>query len=628
VSAILGVLDGAPRRDTDEISRRMLSHMSARGGERWATWGENGITLGVARSEWEFKAGFAGPVFVVQDGSVFVAADATLYYRDSLRKRISERGIRVGGQTPSHLIAAAYRVWGERCAEHLEGDFAFLLWDRQAKRLIAARDFAGKRPLYFTSLATGGIAFASSLDALREHPECEGSLNLRAIAEMMASCSRVDGSTCYASISRLVPGFTAIRSTHRALRVISHWDPAPPKRPRLAGKSDASDAVHDLFVRSVAERLAANQPTAVWLSGGRSSSAVFATALELEARGDRSPRVFPMTLRLPRDQGPSAELIESITAVARYAPRWVDARLDEVDVRDELASEGSLPDVRQAGLRALAREGSTCNARVALDGEGGAAIVSRAAGSMPDSTPAGGATALLRALFRRLRSGALDEAEARALPAGCLQMHVPAWIEREFRRHALSAHSHWTSRWRHTARSLAGSRGWRPVDPFSCSVHRAAAETALTEGVELRSPLLDKRMLAFLALRPQHVRLGSEYLEQAVQRALRGALRAPMVSREESIRSFGNLASSALSFLRPYLAELPRRPALAELGIVNPRALRRACESYLRGGDRGTGLHLLLTLQVEHWVRARWPEVTSRRGAIRSPSGAPMVSSR
>src|SRR5687768_1011092 len=78
-------------------------------------------------------------------------------------------------ESDTEVLLVAYGVWGEKCVEHLNGMFAFAVWDENAKTLFLARDRMGQKPLYLTSLSEGTsptsvFAFASELPALREVP--------------------------------------------------------------------------------------------------------------------------------------------------------------------------------------------------------------------------------------------------------------------------------------------------------------------------------------------------------------------------------------------------------------------------------------------------------------------------
>src|SRR5690606_15828720 len=108
----------------------------------------------------------AGQLSWAAGGGVWVAADAAIYYRDDLRDALLAAGVAVGADSsPAALVLAAYRAWGTGAAARLEGDLAFLIWDQPRRRLVAARDFVGRRPLYIASLADGGIAVASDVPA-------------------------------------------------------------------------------------------------------------------------------------------------------------------------------------------------------------------------------------------------------------------------------------------------------------------------------------------------------------------------------------------------------------------------------------------------------------------------------
>ncbi|MBA3760702.1 MAG: hypothetical protein H0X07_09210, partial [Gemmatimonadales bacterium] len=163
MSGILGVFGLGACSPDDRTVRSMLAGLARRGTECNILNAASGeATLATGRFPWEFAGGLSGPVSVVEDGALAVAADAGLYYQRDLRRQLQQAGVPVRGSTPSHLILAAYRAWGERCAERLEGDFAFVLWDGDKRRVVCARDFGGKRPLFHAQFG-GTLAVASTI---------------------------------------------------------------------------------------------------------------------------------------------------------------------------------------------------------------------------------------------------------------------------------------------------------------------------------------------------------------------------------------------------------------------------------------------------------------------------------
>jgi asparagine synthase (glutamine-hydrolysing) len=148
VSVILAVIGDASAAIDDAAIRRSLTSMHASSDDRVEIWRGSGATLAVARQPWELSPSMSGDALVVTEGELAIAADASIYYRDDLTAALARARVVASGGTASHLILAAYRAWGADCASHLEGDFAFVIWDGAAKRVAAARDFSGKRTLY------------------------------------------------------------------------------------------------------------------------------------------------------------------------------------------------------------------------------------------------------------------------------------------------------------------------------------------------------------------------------------------------------------------------------------------------------------------------------------------------
>src|SRR5438477_7645921 len=69
----------------------------------------------------------------------------------------------------TEVLLMSYQVWAEKCVEHLNGMFAFAVWDEREKTLFLARDRMGQKPLYLASPSAGErppVAFASELGAL------------------------------------------------------------------------------------------------------------------------------------------------------------------------------------------------------------------------------------------------------------------------------------------------------------------------------------------------------------------------------------------------------------------------------------------------------------------------------
>src|SRR4051812_19341710 len=182
MSGFVAIVDPSKRLLAEASVARMLGALASRG-ERSEVKRDDECVLAVTRFGWELAEGFSGPALLVTDGEVSVVADATLYYRDDLLRALNSAGARPSGRTVGHLIAAAYRAWGLDCTKYLEGDYAFVIYDHAYRRTFAARDFTGRRPLYYAEI-DGALLVASSVRALIAHPSCPSDLDDVALAEL------------------------------------------------------------------------------------------------------------------------------------------------------------------------------------------------------------------------------------------------------------------------------------------------------------------------------------------------------------------------------------------------------------------------------------------------------------
>ena len=136
MSAIVGII--GPGAATAPV-RAMLARMAARGADMLDVWTSSDAVLAVSRHAWECEPGFAGPALVAHERDCVCVSDASLYYRDDLLRALAAADVAVDpAAAPASLIIAAYRAWGTECVTRLEGDFAFILYDRRAKRVVAA----------------------------------------------------------------------------------------------------------------------------------------------------------------------------------------------------------------------------------------------------------------------------------------------------------------------------------------------------------------------------------------------------------------------------------------------------------------------------------------------------------
>jgi asparagine synthase (glutamine-hydrolysing) len=627
MSGIVGVFprDRAPVEAA--LMQRMLSQMSARGNGCSAVWRGEGAALAVARNTWESTAEFSGEVLVVRDRELAIAADASLYYRADLQKKLAAMGARLQVTTPSHLILAAYRAWGDQCVRHLEGDYAFILWDERQDRVLCARDFGGSRPLFYAEIGDS-LVVASTLHALRAHPHCPGGFNEYHLAETAANLWLSAYETAHSALTAVPAGFVLSRNRRGVSCLSRSWHPPTIDSRNAAPLAEAAAELRECLGRAVQERLAPEHITSVWMSGGRDSTAVFGAGQSVLQQRPGARRLRPVSLSYPL--GHPGREDEFITAVAQYwnvpvhwlhlqeippveRPVWAAAQRDE-----------PYEPPFETFNRAAARASRSLGARVALDGWGGDQLFASSPVYLADLLRTGRWMALAREWrafqvhdFRSFFSTAITP----TLPPF---LHLAAtWLRGGRRLQDELQHCDWLSkRLEKTVRErqqcyVRGGRGSSlATQELYLSLTSATwsrvrgwhSALALEEGVEVRSPLYDGRVIELAVARPRDERRSGRDTKILLRAAMRGLLPDDVLAPRRARTGVpGNYFRNALrTTYAQLLNQVIDSSVLGDLGVIDPRALRRSADACLSHSwnDAVSGA-LFFTLQTELWLRAR-----------------------
>ena len=629
MSAIVGVFGAADAPPVEAALAGMRAAMARRGGGAADGRRAPGAVLAVTRHAWETAAWLGGAARVAADGAVLAAADASLYHRADLRRALAARGVAPAGGTAADLVVAAYRAWGTACAEHLEGDFAFVLWDGDARRVVCARDFAGKRPLVYATLP-GGLAAASTASILRAHPRCPDALNPVVLAETAAGLWAGSDETAWRAIRTLPAGATLVAEEGRPPRVFRHWEPPAMGSARGPRFEEAAAELCERIVLAAAERLPPGQDAAVWMSGGWDSTAVFAAAEVARRRGgDPAPLHVVSVTHPPGDPGREDETILRVADRWRRPVHWID--IAGVPLFDDARARAAARDepfahVFETWNRALAARAADLGARVAFDGNGGDQLFHTSNVFLADLLRTGRWGELRREWRAKGGSDPRDffaHAVQPLLPPAVVEAlgrlrgrplrptferPLPPWIDPGFaRRHGLR-HRERAHDPRPRGGGAAAREGyWYLTAPYFPRAYGLAAAFALDEGVEVRSPLLDRRVVELAAARPREERNAGRETKRLLRAAMRGLLPDDVLApRDVKTGTLAGYFAGAMRRDFPALAaEAFRAPRLADLGIVDADALRAGCHAYARTGDGSLGFALVQTLQVELWLRAR-----------------------
>jgi asparagine synthase (glutamine-hydrolysing) len=300
-----------------------------------------------------------------EDRSVWVVFNGEIYNFRELRNELISLGHRFHSHTDTEILVHGYESWGiEGLLSRLNGMFAFALWDNNHKRLLVSRDRLGEKPVYY--FWTGKtFAFASELRALMASGLIERHLNPAATMAYLRMGSVPAPLTMMKNVYALLPGHSIVLEKE-TLELTRYWrldfieDSA-------IGHDEAAEEVSRLLEDAIRIRLISDVPVGVFLSGGLDSSSVVSFARKI-LHGPL--RTYSMVFREDGfDEGPWAQ------QVARtFHTEHIAGEATAKDIREHLPElvaaidQPSVDGINTYYVSQLARSNGTT---VALSGIGG-----------------------------------------------------------------------------------------------------------------------------------------------------------------------------------------------------------------------------------------------------------------
>ena len=203
---IVGILQPKSVSRTDAaIIQRMADALAHRGPDAEGFHVEPGLALGHRRLTIVDLEGGAQPMTTAAQ-DVVVVFNGEIFNHGLLRSQLELAGHVFATRSDTEVILHGWRQWGADCVTHLNGQFAFALWDRAQGTLFLARDRLGEKPLHYTALPDGGLAFASEIGGLLALPQVSRRLDPAALDDYLALGYVPEPHTIYSAIRRLPPG--------------------------------------------------------------------------------------------------------------------------------------------------------------------------------------------------------------------------------------------------------------------------------------------------------------------------------------------------------------------------------------------------------------------------------------
>jgi asparagine synthase (glutamine-hydrolysing) len=208
----------------------------------------------------------------------WITFNGEIYNYIELRRELEYRGAHFRTHGDTEVILEAWKAWGENALERLNGMFAFALYDSREDELILARDRMGEKPLYYFDLPDGGVIFASELQAMLEEPTIPRRMHMPAVKDVLSINYVLGDHSIVTGVHRLPPATMRRYRRGHAPRSHAYWSLADSFRrpPPRMGMTEAGEQLLELLQDAISLRTRADVPLGVMLSSGIDSGAIAA----------------------------------------------------------------------------------------------------------------------------------------------------------------------------------------------------------------------------------------------------------------------------------------------------------------------------------------------------------------
>lgn len=282
------------------------------------------------------------------------------------------------GLTDSELVIELYRDKGCIFLERLIGEFAFILWDNKAKKMLCMTDPMGIRPLYYFVQDNKYLLIASDVSAILAAISDNIQLNHKRIAMLGISLSSVYVNpieTCFIGIQKM-PAASMLVTNGAHFSIREYWQPAELPRLKISSDEECAEAFREVFDRALESRLRSNHSIGALLSGGLDSSAIVGSSspiLNLAGKELFTISLKPQSTYLNQSDNEN-KYIDLFTDVENINMLTIqDFDGGAFDNAESLVKTGVLPaySYQHYAYSAIAKIAQSNSIRLILDGSGG-----------------------------------------------------------------------------------------------------------------------------------------------------------------------------------------------------------------------------------------------------------------
>jgi asparagine synthase (glutamine-hydrolysing) len=292
-----------------------------------------------------------------------------IYNFKELKKYFTEKGYTSVSPSDFEVIIFAYQEWGEKCVDHLVGEFAFVLFDDETGKIFMARDRTGVRPLFY-AFTDKEFVFASEPKAVLKSTNVSNDVDFQSVAEYLltshafAAGNQDNEKSFFKDVKQFPPGHYAFLEAGE-LNIKEYWDVPIPEAKSKVHKLSLNEALS----KSVEDRITDELPMAVALSGGLDSSIIAALAVKFKSKKDVTGFCVKYTGD-SNDDYQHAKIMASHLGITLKRVVVTPDNMIEYINRCIVSNDGPVDSIRRIGMLANYEAIRGDGFKVALIGEG------------------------------------------------------------------------------------------------------------------------------------------------------------------------------------------------------------------------------------------------------------------
>jgi len=281
---ITGIFDmKGENRIRPEIMDNMIQAVAHRGPDGQDRYMDSRVGLGFVRLSFLDPEGGMQPI-TNETSDLVLVCNGEIFNFLELRKELEGRGHRFRTEVDVEVILHLYEEYGTDAVKRLNGQFAFVIYDRRDRSIFCARDHVGIAPFFYT-VYDGFFIFASEIKAILQYPGITGRLNMHAVDQLLTFPGCRAPNTFFKDIYTLENGHFMKFCTAKSIRQQEYWDVRYPEITEDRGEDYYAESLLERIEQAVKIRLHAQVPIGFYISGGLDSSVIAG----LKNRSARTP---------------------------------------------------------------------------------------------------------------------------------------------------------------------------------------------------------------------------------------------------------------------------------------------------------------------------------------------------